>query len=103
MTKELERLSARSPARQCVSLLDILCRLAVRNDGRLLCADTYVPAQLARAQLSRLNDVLDYVSGHYARAISLEEIAELTSMTPTSLVQADDGLQFLYLPESLSG
>ncbi|MEL7022875.1 MAG: AraC family transcriptional regulator [Pseudomonadota bacterium] len=84
LSEPLAQLTSYSSAQQCVCVLDTLRRVGERDDGRLLCDDTYAPPLLAQAQLSRLNQVIDYVRDHYNEAIALDDMTELTSMTPTS-------------------
>ncbi|MEO1573849.1 MAG: helix-turn-helix domain-containing protein [Pseudomonadota bacterium] len=84
LADRLLALSSCPPARQLIGLLDVLCVLAERDDARLLCAHGFGPALPAGSQLSRLNQVIDFVGEHYDRAITLSDMTALTSMTAPS-------------------
>ncbi len=66
-----------------LQLLNIVHILANSTDYQLLAGETY-NNNLKRADTDRMNRVYDYIMEHFRRKISLEEVANLVYMTPTS-------------------
>lgn len=66
-----------------LQLLKILDTLAGSTDLNLLSSDGYCNT-LKRSDTDRMNRVYDYIMEHFAHKITLEEVATLAFMTPSS-------------------
>lgn len=66
-----------------LELLKILNLLSESKDMDVLASPGYINS-LKQGDTERMNTVYAYVMQHFRRKISLEELAELTNMTPTS-------------------
>ena len=66
-----------------LGLLKILNLLSETKEMEVLASPGYINS-LKQGDTERMNKVYDYVMKHFQRKITLEELAELTNMTPTS-------------------
>lgn len=66
-----------------LELLKILNLLSETKDMEVLASPGYINS-LKQGDTERMNTVYAYVMRHFRRKIALEELAELTNMTPTS-------------------
>lgn len=66
-----------------LELLKILNLLSETKDMEVLASPGYINS-LKQGDTERMNTVYAYVMSHFRRKIALEELAELTNMTPTS-------------------
>ncbi|MCB0375503.1 MAG: AraC family transcriptional regulator, partial [Sinomicrobium sp.] len=66
-----------------LQLLNILNVLANASDYHLLSSDSYCNT-LKRSDTDRMNKVYDFIMANFSRKISLEEVAALAFMTPSS-------------------
>ncbi|MEZ4993453.1 MAG: AraC family transcriptional regulator [Saprospiraceae bacterium] len=69
--------------RSVLQLLEILDILANSTELEFLASDTYCNS-LKKSDTDRMNRVYDFIMEHFTRKISLEEVASLTYMTPSS-------------------
>lgn len=84
---EVHRLMKSLPAlrdfRSVLQLLEMLDILAHSSDFAFLASDTYCNS-LKKSDTDRMNRVYDHIMEHFTRKISLEEVASLAFMTPSS-------------------
>lgn len=66
-----------------IGLLQILDTLSVARDLHLLHNETY-SYKLNESETQRINTVYNYAAQHFQNSITLEEVAKLLNMTPTS-------------------
>lgn len=66
-----------------LQLLNILDVIANATDVQLLSSDSYCNT-LKRSDTDRMNKVYDFIMANFSRKISLEEVAALAYMTPSS-------------------
>ena len=66
-----------------LELLKILNLMIATKDAKFLASPGYVNS-LKQGDTERMNEVYAYVIEHFQRKIALDELGELTSMTPTS-------------------
>jgi len=71
-----------SPAAQSIKLLDILCKLSLTEDVKVLSSSDM--RQYTTESSQRIDDVIKYVSDNYAGNISLNDVAEIACMTTNS-------------------
>jgi AraC-like DNA-binding protein len=69
--------------RSVLQLLEILDILANSQDFEFLASETYCNS-LKKSDTDRMNRVYDYIMEHFTRKITLEELAALAYMTPSS-------------------
>ena len=72
-----------SGARQVISLLTILDRIAEARDTRTLTTRAF-STSVTETGTERMNRVLAYVFEHFSEEISLETMASITNLSPTS-------------------
>ncbi len=71
-----------SPAEQSIKLLDILCRLSLSDDKKVLSFTDM--RQYSTKNTQRIDTVLKYISDNYANYISLKDVADIACMTTNS-------------------
>lgn len=71
-----------SPAEQSIKLLDILCRLSLSVDKKML--STTDMRQYTAEHSQRIDSILKYISDNYANEISLKDVSEVACMTTNS-------------------
>ncbi len=71
-----------TPAEQSVKLLDLLCRLSLTEDKKVLSSTDM--RQYTTDNSERLDDVLKYISNNYANDISLQDVSDVACMTTNS-------------------
>lgn len=71
-----------TPAEQSVKLLDILCRLSLTEEKKVLSSTDM--RQYTTENSQRLDEVLKYISDHYANELSLQDVADVACMTTNS-------------------
>lgn len=81
--KPMRRLVATQSFRSFLILLEILQQLANTNDYRLLASASYSHSQ-KKSDTDRMNRVYDYIMEHFNQKITLQEVADLAYMTPSS-------------------
>lgn len=82
MHKELVGIIDLSPAQQSIKLLDILNRLSISDDKRVLSSSDM--RQYTTDNSDRLDTVLKYISDNYANYISLQDVSDIACMTTNS-------------------
>lgn len=84
LSTQLTTLEQLSTAKQLLSIIDILLQLAQSEEYEFLCNEQFALSKIDEKQQTRLNQVLSFITQHYARAIGLHEVADLTCMTEQS-------------------
>ncbi len=80
--KELSGIADLSSAEQSIRLLDILYRLSVTEDKKLLSSTDM--RQFTEENSHRIDVVLKYISDNYSEEISLKDVADIACMTTNS-------------------
>lgn len=81
--KQMKRLVATQSFHSFLVLLEILQQLANVKDYQLLASASYSHS-LKKSDTDRLNRVYDYIMEHFNKKITLQEVADLAYMTPSS-------------------
>lgn len=79
----LPELSSASPTKKVLILLDILNRLSVADQVRQL-DNSFTVNYLKFSETSRFQKVFSYIIDHYKENISLEKMAVIADLSPTS-------------------
>jgi len=66
-----------------IQLLSILNTIACSSESRPITQTSYIPLN-NQTETDRMNTVYEYVMKNFSKKVSLEEIASLVNMTPTS-------------------
>lgn len=80
--KELIGIVDLSPAAQSIKLLDILHRLSLTKDKKVLSSTDM--RQTTTKDSQRIDTVLKYISDNYASQISLQDVSDIACMTTNS-------------------
>ena len=80
--KELIKIVDLSPVEQSIKLLDILRRLSVTDDKKVLSSTDM--RQYEAEYSHRLDSVLKYISDNYSNHISLSDVSDIACMTTNS-------------------
>lgn len=83
IAKKLEKLTTKQNFEIIVGLFEILSILSESNEIEFINTDAYSPVN-NQLKNDRISDVFDYVKENYKDEISLQEIAKIAHLTPTS-------------------
>jgi len=83
IAKKLERLVHKKDFEIIIGLFEILSILSESNDISFINNQAYIPAS-NQIKNDRLSDVFEYVKINFKQDISLDEIAKIANLTPTS-------------------
>ena len=67
-----------------LACLKILYELSLDTEARVLSSSSYANADTSDAESRRITKVKDYISKNYSEPLSLEEVASLVGMSPSS-------------------
>jgi AraC-like DNA-binding protein len=81
--KHMRKLVTAPSFRSFLRLLEILQELAQSSDYQLLASPSYSHS-LKKSDTDRMNRVYDYIMEHFNHKITLQEVADLAHMTPSS-------------------
>ncbi|MGB5667910.1 MAG: AraC family transcriptional regulator [Maribacter sp.] len=79
---ELIQIIDLSPAEQSIKLLDVLRRLSITEDKKILSSSDM--RQYTTENSDRLDKVIKYISNNYADNINLDDVADIACMTTNS-------------------
>lgn len=82
MHDELLGILELNPAQQSVKMLDILCRLSLTEDKKVLSSSDM--RQYTTESSQKIDDVIKYISDSYADDINLNDVSEIACMTTNS-------------------
>lgn len=82
MHDELMGIIELTSAQQSIKLLDILCRLSMNEEKRVLSSSDM--RQYTTDNSDRLDTVLKYISDNYANYIGLQDVSDIACMTTNS-------------------
>lgn len=83
IAKKLEKLVAKQDFEVIIGLFEILSLLSATTDFDFINNETYTPTNDSFKK-DRLSDVYQYVKENYKKEISLDEVAQIANLTPTS-------------------
>jgi len=83
IAKKLEKLVAKQDFEVIIGLFEILSILSATTDFDFINNETYTPTNDSFKK-DRLSDVYQYVKENYKKEISLDEVAQIANLTPTS-------------------
>lgn len=83
VAKKLEKLVHKKNFEIIIGLFEILSILSESNDISFVNNEAYIPAN-DQTKNDRLSDVFEYVKNNFKQDISLDEIAQIANLTPTS-------------------
>ncbi|PVX44511.1 AraC family transcriptional regulator [Flavobacterium sp. 103] len=83
IAKKLEKLVHKKNFEIIIGLFEILSMLSESSDIAFVNNEAYTPANES-AKNDRLSDVFEYVKDNFKQDISLDEIAKIANLTPTS-------------------
>lgn len=83
---KIEKLGALEPLDRFLGILDILKDMALSDEYRVSNSSGY-QLEITPQDNERLRNIFNFVRENFKRPISLEEVAELTSMTPPSFAR----------------
>ena len=83
IAKKLEKLVAKQDFEVIIGLFEILSLLSATTDFDFINNETYTPTNDSFKK-DRLSDVYQYVKENYKKEISLDEVAHIANLTPTS-------------------
>lgn len=83
VAKKLEKLVHKKNFEIIIGLFEILSILSESNDISFVNNEAYIPAN-NQTKNDRLSDVFEYVKINFKQDISLDEIAQIANLTPTS-------------------
>lgn len=84
--KKLEEMAGASPVDRLIKVLGILIDLAYSADYKVLNSEGY-QIEITPQDNERLRTVFNFVREHFKRQITLDEIAEKSSLTPPSFAR----------------
>jgi AraC-like DNA-binding protein len=84
--KKLEKLETMSPLDRIIQVFEILKDLALTEEYKVLNSEGFM-IEIAPQDNERLRNIFNFVREHFKRQISLEEIAEESSMTPPAFAR----------------
>ncbi len=83
IAKKLEKLVLKQDFEIIIGLFEILSLLSATTDFDFINNETYTPTNDSFKK-DRLSDVYQYVKENYKKEISLDEVAQIANLTPTS-------------------
>ncbi len=83
IAKKLEQLVIKQDFEVIIGLFEILSILSETADTNFINPETYAPSNDSFKK-DRLTDVYQYVKENYKKEISLDEVAQIANLTPTS-------------------
>lgn len=83
IAKKLEKLVTKQDFEVIIGLFEILSLLSATTDFDFINNETYTPTNDSFKK-DRLSDVYQYVKENYKKEISLDEVAQIANLTPTS-------------------
>ncbi len=81
ITEKMGRLNHKKGLERLVGLLEILHIISVSKETEYISYQGY-SGTLAQNKIDRLAEVYNYVSEHYNKEISLDDVAKMTNLTP---------------------
>ena len=81
ITEKMSGLKTKKGLERLIALLDILHILSVSKETEYISYKGY-SGMLAQHKVDRLADVYNYVSEHFSKEISLDDVAKMTNLTP---------------------